>query len=89
MNKYRENTTWDSVHWGTHCVDCYPGGCPMRVYVKDGVIVREEPSGTLPVIDPAVPDFNPQLAPKVSIPHCRTSLLHPQTRCQVRLQVTV
>ncbi|MBK6318376.1 MAG: molybdopterin-dependent oxidoreductase [Dehalococcoidia bacterium] len=59
MNKYRENTTWDSVHWGTHCVDCYPGGCPMRVYVKDGVIVREEPSGTLPVIDPAVPDFNP------------------------------
>ena len=59
MNKYRENTTWDSVHWGTHCVDCYPGGCPMRVYVKDGVIVREEPSGTLPLIDPAVPDFNP------------------------------
>jgi len=50
---------WNSVHWGTHCVDCYPGGCPMRVFVKDGVIVREEPAGTLPVIDPAVPDYNP------------------------------
>jgi len=31
----------------------------MRVFVKDGVVVREEPSGTLPTINPAVPDFNP------------------------------
>ena len=59
MKDYRENMVWDSVHWGTHCVDCYPGGCPMRVFVKDGVIVREEPAGTLPAIDPAVPDYNP------------------------------
>ncbi|NUQ56556.1 MAG: molybdopterin-dependent oxidoreductase [Dehalococcoidia bacterium] len=59
MSTYSERFTWDAVHWGTHCVDCYPGGCPMRVFVKDGVVVREEPSGTLPVIDPAVPDYNP------------------------------
>ncbi len=59
MSTYSERFTWDSVHWGTHCVDCYPGGCPMRVFVKDGAVVREEPSGTLPVIDPAVPDYNP------------------------------
>ena len=25
----------------------------MRVFVKDGVVVREEPSGSLPVIEPA------------------------------------
>lgn len=31
----------------------------MRVYVKDGKVLREEPSGTLPVIDPNVPDYNP------------------------------
>ena len=59
MSAYRERVTWDSVQWGTHCVDCYPGGCPMRVFVKDGVVIREEPSGTLPVINPAVPDYNP------------------------------
>lgn len=59
MQEYRSRYSWDTVGWGTHCVDCYPGGCPMRVFVKDGVIVREEPSGTLPVINPEVPDYNP------------------------------
>jgi DMSO reductase family type II enzyme molybdopterin subunit len=50
---------WDAVYWGTHCVDCYPGACPVRVFVKDGKVVREEQSGTLPVIEDGVPDFNP------------------------------
>ena len=59
MNTYADKFTWDSVGWGTHCVDCYPGGCPMRVFVKNGVVVREEPSGSMPVINPRVPDYNP------------------------------
>ena len=59
MQDYRQRFSWETVGWGTHCVDCYPGGCPMRVFVKDGVVVREEPSGTLPVINPEVPDYNP------------------------------
>ncbi len=56
---YRKNWEWDSVHWGTHCVDCYPGDCPVRVYVKDGKVVREEQSGTLVTVEEGVPDFNP------------------------------
>ena len=24
---YRKKWTWDKVTWGTHLVDCYPGGC--------------------------------------------------------------
>jgi complex iron-sulfur molybdoenzyme family reductase subunit alpha len=40
-------------------VDCYPGGCPWRVYVRDGKIVREEQSGTLQVVQEGVPDMNP------------------------------
>ncbi|MFV2090720.1 MAG: molybdopterin-dependent oxidoreductase, partial [Pseudomonadales bacterium] len=56
---YRNAWTWDSVTWGTHCVDCYPGNCPMRVYVKDGIVWREEQSGTLPTIEADVPDYNP------------------------------
>ena len=56
---YREMWKWDKVAWGSHSVDCYPGGCPFRVFVRDGKIVREEQSGTLPVIQKGVPDMNP------------------------------
>ena len=56
---YRKKWEWDSVHWGTHCVDCYPGDCPVRVYVKDGKVVREEQSGTIATVEEGVPDFNP------------------------------
>ncbi|MBE7519019.1 MAG: molybdopterin-dependent oxidoreductase [Thermoflexaceae bacterium] len=56
---YRDKWKWDSVHWGTHCVDCYPGDCPVRVFVRGGQVWREEQSGTLPVIEEGVPDFNP------------------------------
>ncbi|MEE8346821.1 MAG: molybdopterin-dependent oxidoreductase, partial [Dehalococcoidia bacterium] len=56
---YRERWRWDKVFSATHCVDCYPGNCPYRVYVKDGVIFCEEQAGTLPVIEEGVPDMNP------------------------------
>lgn len=56
---YRDRWTWDAVYWGTHCVDCYPGNCPMRVYVRDGMVWREEQSGTVGAVEPGVPDWNP------------------------------
>jgi len=56
---YRQKWTWDRVAWGSHNVDCYPGGCPLHVFVKDGKILREEPAGTLPPIEPGIPDMNP------------------------------
>lgn len=56
---YRKKWEWDAVYWGTHCVDCYPGNCPMRVYVKDGLVWREEQSGSFQTIEEGVPDFNP------------------------------
>ena len=57
--RYGESMGFDRWGWGSHCVDCYPSNCPYRVYVKDGVIVREEQAGTFPVIEPGVPDMNP------------------------------
>ncbi|MDE3094819.1 MAG: molybdopterin-dependent oxidoreductase [Chloroflexota bacterium] len=57
--RYRESARWDRVTWGTHCVDCYPGNCPYRVYVKDGAVVAEEQAGTMPVVEEGVPDMNP------------------------------
>src|SRR4030042_3505108 len=53
---YRQAWTWDKVAWGTHCVDCYPGNCPYRVYVKDGLVWFEEVAGTFPTIEQGVPD---------------------------------
>ncbi|MFQ5382187.1 MAG: molybdopterin-dependent oxidoreductase, partial [Dehalococcoidia bacterium] len=58
-NRYEAMWDWDEVRWGTHCVDCYPGDCPVRVFVKDGKVVREEQAGTLRTIEEGVPDFNP------------------------------
>jgi len=46
--EYRGRGEFDRVTWGSHCVDCYPGGCSYRVYVKDGKVVREEVAGPLP-----------------------------------------
>jgi anaerobic selenocysteine-containing dehydrogenase len=43
-NRYREKWTWDKVTFGSHSVDCYPGGCSWRVYTKGDKIVREEQS---------------------------------------------
>ncbi|MBD3649314.1 MAG: molybdopterin-dependent oxidoreductase, partial [Pseudomonadales bacterium] len=56
---YQEQWTWDKVTWASHCIDCYPGNCPMRVYVKDGIAWREEPAAVFPTIQEGVPDLNP------------------------------
>jgi DMSO reductase family type II enzyme molybdopterin subunit len=58
-DRYRDKWKWDKITWGSHSVDCYPGGCPWRVYVRDGKIIREEQGGTLPVVQQGVPDMNP------------------------------
>lgn len=59
VDRYRNKWSWDEVRWASHCIDCYPGNCPMRVYVKDGQVVREESAGTFPTYMPGVPDLNP------------------------------
>lgn len=57
--RYRRVIEWDETKHVTHCVNCSPGNCPFRAYIKDGRVLREEQSGTLPVIEPGVPDANP------------------------------
>ncbi len=59
LQRYREKWTWDEVYWGSHCVDCYPGSCPYRVFVKDGRVVYEEAAGTVATLVEGVPDRNP------------------------------
>ena len=82
--RYRERWRWDKAVWATHCVDCYPGACPFRVYVKDGRIVAEEQSGTFPVIENGVPDMNPMGCQKgvawSRLLHAKERVLHPLKR---------
>jgi DMSO reductase family type II enzyme molybdopterin subunit len=58
---WRAKWQWDSVAKGTHFVNCwYQRGCNWNVYVKDGIVWREEQSGTYEPIDPKIPDYNPR-----------------------------
>jgi DMSO reductase family type II enzyme molybdopterin subunit len=57
--RYEDGLRWDHVVWSSHCVDCYPGNCPFRAYVRDGVIWREEQAGTYGTVEEGVPDMNP------------------------------
>ena len=81
---YRQQWTWDKVAWGTHCVDCYPGNCPYRVYVKDGIVWREEPGATFEVREEGVPDLNPMGCQKGAMwsqmLYARERVLHPLKR---------
>jgi steroid C-25 hydroxylase alpha subunit len=71
---YRQKWTWDKVTWGSHAVDCYPGGCPWRVYSKDGKILREEQAAMLTPIEAGIPDMNPMGCQKgASWSHCHYS----------------
>ncbi len=72
--RYRDRWTWDGVSWGSHAVDCYPGGCSFRVYTKNGKIVREEQSGSLSPVEPGIPDNNPMGCQKGACwSHCHYS----------------
>jgi len=58
---YRQRWVWDRVARGTHYVNCwYQRGCNWNVYVKDGIVWREEQAATYPRTNAEVPDFNPR-----------------------------
>lgn len=55
----REKWTWDRVAHGTHGTNCQ-GGCAFNVYIKDGIVWREEQQGEYGKSDPDAPDFGPR-----------------------------
>lgn len=58
---YRVKWTWDRIAKGTHHVNCwYQRGCSWNVYVKDGLVLREEQVAAYPQTNASVPDFNPR-----------------------------
>ena len=72
--RYRERWKWDDVHFGSHSVDCYPGGCSWRIFTRDGKIVREEQAASHVPIEQGIPDMNPMGCQKGACwAHCHYS----------------
>ena len=81
---YRTQWTWDRVVKGTHHVNCwYQRCCNWNVFVKDGIVWREEQSGTYPQTNPEVPDFNPRGCQKGA---CFSERMYDASRLQVPLK---
>lgn len=57
---YREEWKWDKVVKGTHSWANCSGGCAWDVFVKDGMVWREEQAYTYPRENDEVPDYNPR-----------------------------
>jgi len=55
---YRKEWTWDSAGFYTHSNGCV-AGCAWRMYVKDGIPMREEQVAEYPQL-PGFPDMNPR-----------------------------
>ncbi|MCC7122196.1 MAG: molybdopterin-dependent oxidoreductase [Gammaproteobacteria bacterium] len=56
---YRAAWSWDKVVWGSHTNACLPTSCSFRVYVKDGMVWREEQTAHNRPSDSRYPDYNP------------------------------
>jgi DMSO reductase family type II enzyme molybdopterin subunit len=57
---YREQWKWDRVAKGTHNrANCF-SACSWNLFVKDGVVWREEQNAICDASRPDVPDFNPR-----------------------------
>jgi len=58
---YRQRWTWHKIAKGTHAVNCwYQRGCNWDVYVKEGLVFREEQAANYEAVNDEVPDFNPR-----------------------------
>jgi len=80
---YAQRWTWDSVVKGTHgWVNCR-SACNWDLYVKDGVVVREEQTANYRASERGVPDFNPRGCQKGA---CYTEVMYGPTRLTVPLK---
>ena len=55
----RNKWTWDRVARGTHGTNC-TGNCAFNVYVRNGIVWREEQQGEYGHSSPDTPDYGPR-----------------------------
>jgi len=85
---YRERWTWDRVAKGTHTRANCISACSWDLFVKDGIVWREEQSAVYRRSRPDVPDFNPRGCQKgacyADLQASETRLLYPLKRAGER-----
>jgi DMSO reductase family type II enzyme molybdopterin subunit len=85
---YRQQWTWDRVVRGAHHVVNCASSCPFDVFVKDGIVWREEQNAVMAANNPSLPDFNPRGCQKgactSALMYVPSRLLHPLRRVGAR-----
>lgn len=80
---YRQRWTWDRIAKGSHgWLNCR-SACNWDLYVKDGIVVREEQTANYSASEPGVPDFNPRGCQKGA---CYTEVMYGPSRLSVPLK---
>jgi DMSO reductase family type II enzyme molybdopterin subunit len=81
---YRQQWKWDKVGRSSHFVNCwYQSHCAWDVYVKDGMVWREEQAADYPRVRADVPDFNPRGCQKGG---CYSARMYDATRVKYPLK---
>jgi DMSO reductase family type II enzyme molybdopterin subunit len=57
---YREQWKWDRVVRAAHHVVNCASSCPFNLFVKDGIVLREEQNPVMEANNSSLPDFNPR-----------------------------
>ncbi|MAG34375.1 MAG: dimethylsulfide dehydrogenase [Deltaproteobacteria bacterium] len=63
---YRGELVADHAGYSAHCIDCQ-GNCAFKIFVKDGIVVREEQLAQYPQVRSDIPDANPRGCQKGAI----------------------
>jgi DMSO reductase family type II enzyme molybdopterin subunit len=80
---YRKQWRWDTVVKGTHLqVNCV-SACAWDLYVKDGIVWREEQAAVYAQTNPSLPDFNPRGCQKGG---CYSALMYSPARVKYPLK---
>lgn len=80
---YRDKWTWDRVVKGTcNRADCI-AACSLNLFVKDGIVWREEQNAIYAQTNASVPDFNPRGCQKGI---CYSDLMYDPTRIKYPLR---
>ena len=81
---YRSKWSWDKVVRSSHFVNCwYQAHCAWDVFVKDGLVWREEQAADYPAVRADTPDFNPRGCQKGA---CYSARMYDPTRVKYPLK---
>ncbi len=80
---YRQRWTWDRIAKGSHGWANCRSACAWDMYIKDGIIVREEQTATYAQSEEGVPDFNPRGCQKGA---CYTEVMYGPSRITVPMK---